>query len=273
MVTYRYDSWGLPLGIEDNRNADIAGENPFRYCGYCYDEETGFYYLKSRYYDPEVGRFINADGFVSTGTGLLGYNMYAYCNDNPIKYKDSDGNCITNARGDRIPYRCTTKCRFDYRAVRNKLGSISGGKNIIQTTGNIVLDLYVAIQRIIPKPNNIGEGTYRKIIQTKIDSIETFSTLVKKSFDTFDVFIIGYEMYINAEDNYVNNQGCVKILWDGAVDAGVLITNACLTAKLGAAMVTASVNPIAAAIMLFAAGWALDESGKLARGEMKTWVK
>ena len=47
--------------------------------------------MRSRYYDPNVGRFINADGYISTGQGLIGYNMYAYCNNNPIMYVDPNG--------------------------------------------------------------------------------------------------------------------------------------------------------------------------------------
>lgn len=63
--------------------------NPLRYRGYVYDTETGFYYLQSRYYDPELSRFINADAFVSTGQGLLGNNMFAYCNNDPGNHFDS----------------------------------------------------------------------------------------------------------------------------------------------------------------------------------------
>ena len=62
------------------------------YRGYVYDAETGLYYLQSRYYDPEIGRFINADAFVSTGQGFVGNNMFAYCANNPILYKDPTGN-------------------------------------------------------------------------------------------------------------------------------------------------------------------------------------
>ena len=68
-----------------------ASYNPFRYRGYYYDTETGLYYLQSRYYNPQWGRFLNADGLVSTGQGLLGYNMYAYCNNNPVMYVDPTG--------------------------------------------------------------------------------------------------------------------------------------------------------------------------------------
>ena len=56
-----------------------------------YDEETGFYYLRSRYYDPSVGRFLNADGLVSTGQGLDGNNMFAYCGNNPVMRADTSG--------------------------------------------------------------------------------------------------------------------------------------------------------------------------------------
>lgn len=62
-----------------------------RYRGYYYDAETGFYYLQSRYYDPIVKRFLNADSYASTGQGFLGYNMFVYCGNNPISGSDPSG--------------------------------------------------------------------------------------------------------------------------------------------------------------------------------------
>ena len=56
-----------------------------------YDAETGFYYVSSRYYDPEIGRFINADGCITTGQGIQGYNMFAYCGNNPVNRVDPTG--------------------------------------------------------------------------------------------------------------------------------------------------------------------------------------
>ena len=85
--SYTYDAWGKVLSA----TGSIAQINPIRYRSYYYDTETGFYYVSSRYYDPEVGRFINADGLVSTGQGILGNNMFAYCLNNPVNYEDSDG--------------------------------------------------------------------------------------------------------------------------------------------------------------------------------------
>jgi len=97
-VKYTYDPYGNITSTTNGSGtavaasaAHIANYNPFRYRGYRYDTDTGFYYLKSRYYDPELGRFINADGFASTGQGLYGCNMFAYCLNNPVRYTDSEG--------------------------------------------------------------------------------------------------------------------------------------------------------------------------------------
>jgi RHS repeat-associated protein len=67
----------------------IGTINPFRYRGYYYDTETGLYYLQSRYYDANTGRFLNADGQVNDG--LIGTNMFVYCGNNPVNMVDSDG--------------------------------------------------------------------------------------------------------------------------------------------------------------------------------------
>ena len=94
--TYTYDAWGystysITSGISTLDRQMVYRYNPFRYRGYYYDIETGLYYLQSRYYNPEWGRFISADGYVSTGTGILGYNMFAYCNNNPVMRIDPTG--------------------------------------------------------------------------------------------------------------------------------------------------------------------------------------
>ena len=83
-----YDAWGN-LTTTSSKNNFFTDASLFKYRGYIYDWDTGFYYLQSRYYDPEVGRFINADGQLNGG--LIGYNMYAYCENNPVMYIDPDG--------------------------------------------------------------------------------------------------------------------------------------------------------------------------------------
>ena len=90
-VEYTYDSWGKKLSCTGTLATTLGALNPFRYRGYVYDEETQWYYLKSRYYDPETCRFISADVLLSTGQGVLGHNCYAYCGNNPIICVDSGG--------------------------------------------------------------------------------------------------------------------------------------------------------------------------------------
>ena len=87
-ASYTYDPWGKIL----TSTGDLANINPLRYRGYYYDTETGLYYLQSRYYDPEIGRFINADSYTTTdSTGILSANMYAYCENDPVNKTDPDG--------------------------------------------------------------------------------------------------------------------------------------------------------------------------------------
>ena len=92
VVTYIYDSWGKLL--PDSTTSTLASMNPFRYRGYCYDEETGFYYVSSRYYDPEIGRWINADipeTLTADFENFAQYNLFAYCFNNPVNLSDETG--------------------------------------------------------------------------------------------------------------------------------------------------------------------------------------
>ena len=93
VARYTYDAWGACTIAEDTSEIGIATVNPFRYRGYYYDTEMGMYYLQSRYYDPTVGRFINADS-----TDILEYksnsivtNLFCYCENNPVNEVDRAG--------------------------------------------------------------------------------------------------------------------------------------------------------------------------------------
>ncbi len=119
--SYTYDAWGnitttVSAGNTSIQNSVVRNFNPFRYRGYFYDYETGLYYLQSRYYDPATGRFINVDGYISTGTGLLGYNMYAYCNNNPVMYVDPFGYF-------GISTRCELEERYDILRDESEVGA------------------------------------------------------------------------------------------------------------------------------------------------------
>jgi len=97
--SYTYDAWGNCTVSEVStatslQRSIVRTRNPFRYRGYYYDTEIQLYYLQSRYYNPATGRFINADGYVNANGDLIGYNMYAYCSNNPIAYVDFNGESI-----------------------------------------------------------------------------------------------------------------------------------------------------------------------------------
>ena len=96
IAKYLYDAWGKCVSVENADGYTIGTANPFRYRGYYYDNETGFYYLNSRYYNPEVGRFINADdtSYLGTDGTPLSYNLFAYCKNNPVMYVDPTGHFL-----------------------------------------------------------------------------------------------------------------------------------------------------------------------------------
>ena len=98
---YLYDPYGNLL----DSYGDMAEFNSLRYRGYYYDKESGLYYVGSRYYNPEWGRFISPDSLFVAGDLLTGSNMYAYCNNNPIMYTDSSGTAAQDNTADRTAGR------------------------------------------------------------------------------------------------------------------------------------------------------------------------
>ena len=93
VVEYLYDAWGRLLETSGTKAADLGLHNPLRYRGYVYDTESGLYYLQSRYYNPELGRFINADSvdYLGAGNNLISYNLFVYCGNNPVMGYDPLG--------------------------------------------------------------------------------------------------------------------------------------------------------------------------------------
>ena len=92
VVAYTYGPWGEAWGVSGTLASTLGDLNPLRYRGYAYDTETGLYYVSIRYYDPEIGRWINADDAIAgVGGDIRGYNLFAYCMNNPVNMRDGCG--------------------------------------------------------------------------------------------------------------------------------------------------------------------------------------
>ena len=100
VAKYVYDAWGVcnvydASGTLNTSDSFIGNINPFRYRGYYYDVETGLYYLQTRYYDPQAGRFLSPDSVDYIAPDIIGgLNLYAYCNNNPVMYSDPEGTFV-----------------------------------------------------------------------------------------------------------------------------------------------------------------------------------
>lgn len=145
VVEYKYDSWGNIEHILDANGQEITDKNhigninPYRYRGYRYDNETQMYYLQSRYYNPEWGRFINADAMISTGQGLLSHNMYAYCENNPINRMDPSGNSWFSAIVNtvkNIVQQVAKAVNTVGNAVKSVVNTVSPKNNVVLSSSN-----------------------------------------------------------------------------------------------------------------------------------------
>ena len=91
VVEYTYRTRGRQISVTGSMASVLGSYQPFRWRGYVLDPEWGIYYLNSRYYDPNSSRFLSPDTYLSTGQGVMGYNAYAYCLDNPVNMVDTTG--------------------------------------------------------------------------------------------------------------------------------------------------------------------------------------
>lgn len=150
VVEYGYDAWGYPISKTGSLAATIGTLNPFRYRGYVYDEETGLYYLRSRYYNPEWKRFINADDLVGKIGTLLCHNQYSYCGNSPILYSDQNGHAFAIGI-------------FDFDSVAVPLWGIFNSWR--ETTSRFFTDVYQKI-----KENNKQRELLRKAIIATVEA-------------------------------------------------------------------------------------------------------
>ena len=183
IVKYKYDGWGRHKVLDasgneltlDNCTATnkVGILNPFRYRGYYYDTETGLYYLQTRYYDPEVGRFITIDdvSYLAPDT-INGLNLYAYCGNNPVMRTDSQGTSWWN------PFS------WDWKAI----GRFIGGS--LLTIGGAIGTVVTAPLALVPGLSIIPQVTFSVTLYGGFVAASAFSDDIYK-----DMSAIGWNPF------------------------------------------------------------------------------
>ena len=202
VAKYEYDAWGNVLTVTDANNKSItdkkhiANLNPFRYRSYYYDSESGFYFLMSRYYDPVVHRFINADGYFQSGDGILDTNMNAYCRNNPLNNIDKYGTLVTTIGLNVFGCFGVPACFSIYMAV-DDYGNYgfyysycdyqeSGGVGIMSISATTSLNIIWDAETIddLDKSYQYWGGSFGEVFSIGADAIllEEYETLSGLSF-------------------------------------------------------------------------------------------
>ena len=178
LVTYTYDAWGNVTVSYSNGGASTAARyNPFRYRGYYYDTETSLYYLNSRCYDPNVGRFLNADDsdYLGVNGDLVSLNLFAYSANNPVMRKDSEGNFWIASVGLGL----ATKYAGD---VINNIISGKTGAEIFRPTSSIGEYIAAGVTALIP-----GTGLGRALVRNIVSEI---ILIVEKAINGDDIDVV-----------------------------------------------------------------------------------
>ena len=233
VVTYEYDPWGNILSTGGSMAATLGAANPFRYRGYYYDNESGFYYLQSRYYDPVTGRFLNADdtAYLGVTETTSGYNLFSYCENNVVNYCDYLGffkvvRAVVSVPIDVIlsllsPYLAPIKAaakKFAGAALKSKLATplISLIKFVAKVAGKLL----TALKSIVNKIPFVGRKWARLIDVNKISSSiagavtsGVFNFILNKIVPNISIFL--------SVGGFV--AGLLDLLSDGKLDNRIVI--------------------------------------------------
>ena len=178
VVSYTYDAWGNPIATTGTLAATVGAANPFRYRGYYYDSETGFYYLNSRYYDPVIGRFISSDSIVDTGQGVLGTNMFAYCLNNPVNRADPNGCLSSDTNEYYVPKSITFEMLYPDEGKPSNQPGIAG------------LDFLERLEKEYPE-------VYQRFIMSQLTHSYLMSLFSNVGRNGVEYYWWGYRVYID----------------------------------------------------------------------------
>ena len=192
---YEYDSYGKILSVKASDGTNITATyaiailNPLRYRSYVYDNETGFYYLQSRYYDPTICRFVSADEFASTGQGLSGHNMFSYCGNNPIVRADDEGEFWHIVAGAAIGWGVSffstliTTGSVEDALISGAFGMVSGAVTAACPAAGVWVDMgLAAVESVVLDCKNADEDTTVEEIVTNAAISVGFAALPGDDF-------------------------------------------------------------------------------------------
>ena len=238
VANYYYDAWGNVTQITGN--TALAQTNPLRYRSYYYDSETGYYHLKSRYYSPEVGRFLNADGIINANNDVLGNNLFVYCSNNPISFSDPSGCYMISipAEGDG-PVEIITgpgEPEIEYSKSGNtytfKPKNIASniGKAIAKTTG-IALGDGLAKKHLLDQYVAQMKATYRTadniVLQTYVPKNPSLVKAQKfsKTVGVVSAIVYVYDMAVNFKTygGFTKDFGKAAVITTTIAVAGVAV--------------------------------------------------
>lgn len=213
LARYYYDAWGKLVDITGN--VELAEINPIRYRSYYYEFEIGMYYLKTRFYDPEMCRFLNADGVLGANQDILAYNLFAYCSNNPINCTDSTGcgkiwNWVKSTAHKVANYiknpaiicdAITSHLEAGFSAISSYLKK----ESVAQTS----------------RPNNIGAGTYKKALTSQSKQVSTASKVASKAGKALGIASVAIDAFNGIQKNYTAQSSVKKYVSDFVVDVAI----------------------------------------------------
>ena len=193
-VEYTYDTWGA-CTTTGAMAGTLGLKNPFRYRGYVYDSDTALYYLESRYYDPETGRFLSADVYLSTNQGVLGNNAFIYCGNNPVVRRDEGGELWDTV--------------FD---VISLVGSVA--EVIVNPASGAAWAALGADILCTVVPGLTGGGAIVKAVTKADDVVDAAKTIYKAADKASDIRRASgsYEIIYKSGKNYVGKGGYSRML-------------------------------------------------------------
>ncbi|MCX8074010.1 MAG: RHS repeat-associated core domain-containing protein [Clostridia bacterium] len=200
VISYSYDSWGKIVSIKDGTGTDVTSDptsigniSPYKYRGYRYDNETGMYYLQSRYYNPEFGRIINADGVSGQLGILLSHNLFAYCLNNPVNMYDPSGYLTISI----FTLRVVDAVNF----LMNGPAALPQPKSVVE---KVVIQVY--------KPN----PQYTNTVKKSTDGIYNVTTKIKDTNYNYEISsagVVSFNFTINTNQKSDRNK-LVNAMYD-----------------------------------------------------------